>query len=483
MTRPRLELLDEALRQRILGEAYALLEETGVRVQAPVAQELLTAHGATIIDGVARIPRSMIREALASVPHGFALYDRDGNRAVEYGGDAVHFDPGSSCVHVLDSETLQHRESQAADLVRLIQVAEMLPAYAAQSTAMVCADVPSEIGDLYRLFLVLWYSGKPVVTGAFSATTTQRMIELLATDAGSLEALGERPRAIFDVCPSPPLHWSDFAAENLVHLARADVPAEIISVPLAGATAPVTLAGAVVQHSAECLTGVVIHQLARPGARVVWGGAPAIFDMRSGTTPMGAIETAMLDAACSQVGRSLGLPTHGYLCGSDAKVVDAQAGLETGMAALIGVLAGINMISGAGMLDFLACQSAEKLVIDADAIGMAQRFGLGIEARGPSLALEMFAKAGLQGEFLKLKETRSLFRGEQFLPSPVIDRTSLHSWEEAGAHDAFARARARVTELLASYRRPVLGEQREAALRTFMQREAARVGLATLPGT
>jgi trimethylamine--corrinoid protein Co-methyltransferase len=416
------------------------------------------------------------------VPREFALYDRDDTRAVEYGGEAVHFDPGSSCVHVLDPETLQHRESEAADLVRLIQVAEMLPAYAAQSTAMVCADVPSQIGDLYRLFLVLWYSGKPVVTGSFSAATTQGMMDLLAADAGGLEALRARPRAIFDVCPSSPLHWSDFAGDNLVQLARAGVPAEIISVPLAGATAPVTLAGAVVQHAAECLTGVAIAQLACPGARVVWGGAPAIFDMRSGNAPMGAIETAMLDAACAQVGRSLGLPTHGYLCGSDAKVVDAQAGLETGMAALIGVLAGINMISGAGMLDFLACHSAEKLVIDAEAIGMAQRFGRGIEPRGASLALEMFARTGLQGEFLKLKETRSLFRGEQFLPSPVIDRVSLRAWEEAGASDSFARARTRVTELLAQYHRPVLGEAREAALRAIMEREATRVGLTTLPG-
>ncbi len=480
--RARLQLLDPALLDRILGEAFALLMEPGVRVQAAVAQELLAAHGATVAEGVARIPEPVIRAALATVPREFALYDRDGNRAVEYGGEAVQFDPGSSCVHVLDPDTLQHRESQAADLVRLIQVTELLPAYAAQSTAVVCADVPSEIGDLYRLFLVLWYSGKPVVTGAFTATTAQRMIDLLAADAGGLEALQARPRAIFDVCPSPPLHWSDFAGENLVQLARADVPAEIISVPLAGATAPVTLAGAVVQHAAECLTGIVIHQLARPGARVVWGGAPAIFDMRSGNAPMGAIETAMLDAACSQVGKSLGLPTHGYLCGSDAKVVDAQAGLETGMAALIGVLAGINMISGAGMLDFLACQSVEKLVIDAEAIGMAQRLGRGIEPRGTSLALEMFAKVGFTGEFLKLRETRGLFREEQFLPSPVIDRLSFRAWEEAGASDSFTRARARVTSLLGQYRRPELGMAREAALRAIMEREAMAVGLTALPG-
>ena len=480
--RPTLQLLDRELLDRIVGEAFALLMQTGIRVQGSLAKDLLAAHGASIDGDVARIPEPMIRQALATVPRTFSLYDRDGNAAVEYGGNTTHFDPGSSCVHVLDPETLQHRESRAADLVRLVQVAELLPAYAAQSTAVVCADVPRGIGDLYRLFLVLWYSNKPVITGAFSGVTTQRMIDLLAADAGSVEALRAKPRAIFDVCPSAPLHWTDFAGENLVQLARAGVPAEIISVPLAGATAPVTLAGAVVQHAAEVLTGIAIHQIAAPGAPVVWGGAPAIFDMRSGNTPMGAIETAMLDAACSQVGKSLGVPTHGYLCGSDAKIVDAQSGVETGMAALVGVLAGINMVSGAGMLDFLACHSAEKLVIDAEAIGMAQRFGRGIAGREGSLAVEMFAKTGLAGEFLKLRETRALFKEEQFLPSPVTDRGSLHSWEQAGALDSFARARAQVRTLVEQYRRPALGDARERALRAIMEREAATVGLTTLPG-
>ncbi len=134
--RARLQLLDQALLDRILGEAFALLMEPGVRVRAGEVQELLAAHGATVADGVARIPEPLIRAALATVPREFALHDRDGNRAVEYGGEAVQFDPGSSCVHVLDPETLQHRESQSADLVRLIQLAELLPAYAAQSTAM-----------------------------------------------------------------------------------------------------------------------------------------------------------------------------------------------------------------------------------------------------------------------------------------------------------------------------------------------------------
>ena len=112
---------------------------------------------------------------------------------------------------------------------------------------------------------------------------------------------------MFDVCPSPPLIWSAFGARNLIELARAGVPAEMVSMPLAGAAAPVTLIGSIVQHAAECLSGIAIHQLAKPGSPIVWGGAPAIFDMRKGTTPMGAIETAMIDASL-RAGRQVARP-------------------------------------------------------------------------------------------------------------------------------------------------------------------------------
>ena len=291
--------------------------------------------------------------------------------------------------------------------------------------------------------------------------------------------LRRKPRAVFDVCPSPPLNWSEFASQNLVDLARAGVPAEIVSMPLAGATAPVTLAGSVVQHAAECISGITIHQLAQPGAPIVWGGAPAIFDMRTGKTPMGAIETAMLDVACSQVGKYLGLPTHAYLVAGDGRVVDAQVEMESGMSAVLGALAGINMISGAGMLDFLACHSIEKLVIDAEAIASAQRLIEGIEPRTDSLAVAMFAQTGLHGDFLKLKETRALFRKEQHFPSAVIDR-GLPAMDGTSP-DILQRARQRVEELISTYQRHPMAAEREQEMITFAQREAKPFGLEGLP--
>lgn len=480
---PKISLLTEDLVGRVLDEAFQLMLEPGIKVQSAEARQLLAEAGARVDEAseVAHIPEAVARQALQTAPQQFFLYDRNGQPAVQYGGEAVHFDPGSSSVHVLDPQTLEHRPSLTNDLVQIVKLAEILPQYDAQSTAVVCNEVPKAIGDMYRLYLVLLFSSKPIVTGAFSVPTLQAMIDILAIFAGGRTALAEKPQAVFDACPSPPLIWSDFGAQNLIDLARARVPAQMVSMPLAGAASPVTLLGSVVQHAAESISGITIHQLAQPGAPIVWGGAPAIFDMRKGTTPMGAIETAMIDASYAQVGKALGLPTHTYLCASDAKLVDAQAGLESGMTALVGALAGINMISGAGMLDFLACFSPEKLVIDAEAIAMVKRLLRGVEVHTETLATAMFADFNFKGEFLKQKVTRQLFAKEQHLPSPVIERGSIRSWQEQGRLDAFARARASVKELLQAYQPPQMAEEQRAELVQMMAYLAREAGMDELP--
>jgi trimethylamine--corrinoid protein Co-methyltransferase len=258
---PKLTLLSEDLIPRILEEAYQLLLKPGVKVQNAEARRLLAEAGAHVDEEtyVVRIPEQIVKSALGTVPQKFHLYDYDGNPKVEYGGDTVQYDPGSSGITILDPDTFEHKTTETHDLIKLIKVAEQLPQYDAQSTAVVCDDVPKDLHDLYRLYLVLLYSRKPIVTGAFSNSTVNHMINMVAMFAGGQEQLREKPRAIFDVCPSPPLIWSNFGGGNLIALARAGVPAEIVSMPLAGAAAPVTLLGAVTQHAAECLSGITIH--------------------------------------------------------------------------------------------------------------------------------------------------------------------------------------------------------------------------------
>jgi trimethylamine--corrinoid protein Co-methyltransferase len=481
--RPKLQFLSPETIERVIAEAYDLLSDPGVRVHSARALKLLAEHGATVdfAAQVARIPGDLARRAVETAPKSFYLYDAAGQPAVHYGDDDVHFDPGSAAIEIIDHGAKQPRQPVTADCVRFVKLADGLPALDAVATSIVCADVPQEIADLYRLYLVLLYTGKPVVTGAFAVKTWRVMKDLLVTVVGSEKLLAEKPRAVFDVCPSPPLLWSEITCENLMDCALYRVPAELVSMPLTGATGPATLLGAVVQHAAECLSGVTIHQLVNPGAPIVWGGSPAAFDMRTGTTPMGAIETAMIDCSYAEVGKYLGLPTHAYLGLSDAKIVDAQAGFESGICAVLAALTGINMISGPGMLNFESCFSLEKLALDAEIVGMAKRLVAGLTERETPLALDLIRQVGHAGNFIATPHTRRWFRQELFIPSPVVDRDFRRGWEEKGSLDATERAHRRVKEVIAAYEPRALPAEVVRELESITRRAARAAGMERLP--
>ena len=483
MLRPRLELLDKETIERILAEAHELLWDPGVRIHSDEALKLLADAGATVdfASRVANIPAELVAQTVETVPSSFHLHDFEGNPVVHYGDDDVQFGPGSAAIEILDYRATRSRKPVTADFVPYIKLAEMMPELDAVSTALVCSDVPESMADLYRLYLVLRYAKKPVITGAFAVETWSIMKELLVAVAGSEEALVAKPLAVFDVCPSPPLHWSEITCQNMIDCARAGIPAQLVSMPLAGATGPATLVGSVVQHAAECLSGITIHQLARAGSPIVWGGSPAAFDMRTGTPPMGAIETLMIDCAYVQVGKYLGLPTHAYMGMSDAKIVDAQAGFESGIGNILAALARVNMVSGAGMMDFESCFSLEKLVIDNELIGMARRLVRGIDALEDPLASVIMRRVGHAGNFLATEHTRQWFKRELFIPSPVIDRDYRQVWETKGAKDIVQRTHERVEQLVAAYEPKRLPIEVEKELIAITLRVAQERGMRTLP--
>jgi trimethylamine---corrinoid protein Co-methyltransferase len=480
---PKLTFLSPELTAQIIAEAKMVLADLGVRVHNLEGLELLAEAGAAVDfqAQTARIPERITDQALASAPKEFFLYNLTGQPVVHYGGNQVHFDPGSAAVSILDAESGQQRPPTTDDLVKFIKLVEMLPQYDAQSTAFVCRDVAEGIGDLYRLYLALNFMSKPIITGAFGKQTWWVMWEMLCAVAGGEAALAEKPLAVFDVCPSPPLLWSDLTCQNMIDCARKRVPAQLVSMPLAGATAPVTLAGAIVQHAAESLSGIVIHQLAQPEAPIVWGGAPAAFDMRTGTTPMGDPATWLIDCGYIEVGKALSLPTHTYMGATDAKLLDAQSGLESAGGAILGALAGVNMISGAGMIDFLRCQSFEKLVIDAEIIGMAKRLARGIDAHEQPMAYELLRQVGFGAGFLATPHTQRWFRKELHLSSAVIDRSSLDGWQKNGAKSATDRAREQVDRLLVNYKLPPLSNALRQELRDITLRAARACGMDSLP--
>jgi trimethylamine--corrinoid protein Co-methyltransferase len=478
--RPKLDILSEPFIRRIVSEAMDVLGKTGVRIENDEALRLLAEAGCENKGQMVSFKEILVEESLKTTPHSIKVYDRGGEPAMDLEGDAIHFDPGSGALTILDPVTLEEREPVTEDLIRFATLTDALPNLAAQSTEMISTDVPEPMQDRYRLYIALQFSRKPVVTGTFTVESFAIMKDMLVAIRGSEQALREKPLAIFDCCPSPPLKWSNLTCQNLIDAARAGIPAELISMPMTGATAPVTLAGALVQLTAENLSGVVIHQLAHPGSPIIFGGSPSAFDMRTGTTPMGAIETMMISAASVQIGKYLGLPTHAYMGLSDAKIVDGQAGLETGMGALTAALSGANVISGPGMLDFESCQSLEKLVLDNEICGMALRMARGIEARTERLGGDLYGDITDGEHFLTSKETLRWFREEMDRPGPVIDRDTYDNWKSYGEKSAWDRACSEVERILNSHKAEPLPGDSLKALKRIMEDDARRLKT-TLP--
>lgn len=459
---------------RIHEAALTILDEAGVFIDYPRALEHLEAKGARVDKASRRVrlPRDLVEKALGACPSSFTLYDREGNPAFKVGGDDVHFATSSCAVRY--QEGAKAWSSGAEDLVRLTRVADALPHVDLVSTQVVAKEAPKTLADTYRLFLVLANSSKPIITGAFSEHGLWDMKSLL--DAVSDGRTADAPTAIFDACPSPPLKWAAIGAANIMDAAASGLPVEFISMPMPGAATPATLAGSVAVHTAETLSGVVLAQTVRPGTRVIWGGAPVGFDMRYGTAPLSAVEATLIAVAYAQMGKYYGLPTHTYAGLSDSKLVDAQAGLETALSGTLAALARINLIAGAGALDFVGTQSLEKLVVDDECCGLILRAVRGIEVTADTLAKDLIVELGPGGDYLGQKHTRNWFRAESYVPGPVIDRLDRKGWEQAGATDTLTRARERVQAILRDHAPRPLEPDRAARLNAAMRKVMAARG-------
>ena len=480
--RPKVELLSPGLIERIIEEALTILALQGVLVENEQALVLFREAGQDV-DGHRQrvfIKQQLVEQCLRTAPASLTLHDRPGRQSFLVGGDEVHFNPGSAAVTILDPVSNQARKPDTGDLVRFVRLTDSLPHLHFQSTGLVSGDVPEPLADAYRLYIGLLQSTKPVVTGTFRVESFMPMRDLLAAVRGGEKALAERPLAIFDACPSPPLKWSRLTCQSLIDCSRAMIPSELISMGMTGATSPVTLAGTLVQHTAENLSGLVICQLARPGSPVIFGGSPSSFDLRKGTTPMGAVETMMIDLGYTQIGKHLRLPTHAYMALSDAKVNDSQAGLETGMGALLAALAGVNVVSGPGMMNFESCQSLEKLVIDNEICGMAYRLIQGIAHREEPMAAHLFESMPSGMNFLAHPHTRQWYRQEHTFPS-LADRETYDAWAAKGKKTMAERAGEEVRRALKEHQPEILPEDKLRELKEIIVRYARSLGMAVLP--
>lgn len=481
--RPTVRFLSDELIKQIVDEAVSILCTLGVKIHNTEVLSLFSDHGCKVDadEHSVLFTEEVIKSSLKTTPSAFKLYDVLGNETCDLCGYNVYFTPGSTALNILDHKTGDMRSAVTSDFIDFSRLMSRLDHIASTSTAFIVNDVHAEISDSYRLFLSLLYCEKPVVTGAFTIESFDVMKDLQLAVRGSEEALKEKPLTVFSCCPTSPLKWSEVTSQNLIDCARYSIPVEFIAMPLSGFMAPVTLTGTLIQHTAETLSGIVISQLANPGTPILYGGSPAIFDVRYETPPMGAIETMMIDCAYNEIGKHLGLPTQAYISMSDSKQLDAQAGLESGMGATLAALSGINNISAAGMIDFESCQSLEKLVLDNEMYRMTYRMIDGITPRDDFPALPIFQEL-LRDRHLLISEHTLRHRDKEiFLPGPAIDRANRDRWKQQGSQDIGKRLGDEVERMLKSCQPSRLPETAKKELIRLMEKEAHRYGQEQLP--
>ncbi len=471
--RPNVRVLPDALIPSILDEAKRILAEIGVEVRGAAMAARLRDHGLQTRDTVGDGPRvlfppDVVDAAIASAPRRFTLYDRGGRAHADLGGNRVHFVPGSSGLKMLDHRTGETRPADTRDFIEYVRVADGLPHIAYLATAFSTNDLPPEISDAWRLYLVLTNSLKPIVTGAFTEHGVRRMAAMQALFRHDAADLRARPLSIFTITATGFYRYGEDSCQNLIDCVEAGIPVEIVPVTLMGLIAPVTLVGATVMHVADVLAGITLTQIVRPGAPVLFGGAPATFHMKTAVSPMAAIEALALDVAYVEVARFLGLPTQSYMALSEGKFLDAQAGAETFASALLAALAGVNSVSGPGMLDYVLTFSLEKLVLDNELCGQALHFARTTEVKDDLPTIDLVRQLLTDKHLLTAEHTLNHWPRELYLPGAIYDRTNREQWAKAGGQDLQTRARAEVERRLAECTTPPLDPALEVELRRLV---------------
>jgi trimethylamine--corrinoid protein Co-methyltransferase len=278
-----------------------------------------------------------------------------------------------------------------------------------------------------------------------------------------------RPLSIFTITPTGMFRYSHDSCQNLIDCVEWGIPIELVPVTLMGLIAPVTAVGATVMHVADVLAGLTMAQIVKPGTPVLFGGAPAAFHMKTTSAPMAAVESLRLDVAYVKVAKSLGLPTQSYMALSDSKFVDAQGGAEAFASALLAALAGVNSVSGPGMLDYVLVFSLEKLVFDNEVCGQALHFVRDYKPTEDLPTVDLVRQLLQEQHMLIADHTLKYWSEEMYLPGPAFDRLNRDNWQKAGQPTLHQRTLAEVERVLAAYQPVETDSLAVSEMRRLMQ--------------
>jgi trimethylamine--corrinoid protein Co-methyltransferase len=469
---PTMRVLSDEQLQALHEASLDILEATGIAMKNQQARTLLLDAGAWESQGRIKIPPHLITRAIDTAPSRIPMHTREGRLTMPLGGQAVFFGSGSDCPFTIDLDTHQRRKATAADVRRMAHLCDGLDQMDFIMSMGNPANVPPMDVFIHEFISMIRGSVKPNVYTANNRADMEDIYHIACAVAGGEIELREKPFLLLYAEPISPLLFNDESVDKLLFCAERGLPVCYPPSPNTGGGGPVTLAGALALGNAECLVGLMLTQLVRPGTPFLYGMNTAALDMKSAIVAYGAPEWPLGMAACTELARFYHLPAWGAAGATDSKVVDAQAGLEATVSIMAAFLSRCNLVHDAGYIEYGSTSSMEMLVVADEIIRDVRHVMGGVEVSERTLAREAIHRAQPGGGFLADDHTLDNWRWAQWRPS-VIDRLRYDDWAARGCKDMSARANERARKILGTHEVPPLPRAAEEAIAAVTKRREA----------
>lgn len=455
--------------EQIHALVLRLLEELGLS-QITQSLEARAVAAGCWVDGGGRLrfPRALVEDVIARARRSFVLHGIDPQHDLLIGEKRVHTGTGGAAPNIMDFETGKYRESTIADLYDIARLCDRLDNIHWYHRSVVARDAQTPLDlDINTTYACLQGTTKSIAVSYTNGESVRAVIPMLDMVAGGEGRFRDRPFCTAVCCHVvPPMRFATESCETLEAAVEAGMPILLVAADQAGATAPVTLAGAVAQSCAEVLAGLVLAHIVDPQCRAIFAPWPFVSDLRTGAMSGGSGEQALLSAACAQMANYYNLPSSVPAGMTDSKLPDNQAGGEKGYTISLAAHAGASMVHEcAGMQGSLMGSALESYVLDNDLLGAILRTVKGIEVSEDSLSFDVIRDVVLgQGHYLGHPQTFARMKSDYLYPE-IADRRSISAWETSGSRDARDVARNRVREILKEHYPAHISSDTDARIR------------------
>jgi len=464
----------------IHSASLELLSEVGIKIDAQDIRNLLKENGAKVNEEshFVKFPESIVKEHLKTVPQSFKLYGPDGLFHFEVNTSSTQFATIGTPVKIFDATKKNGvRKTVLADTIEQIKVVDSLE-------NIVCSHIdvwPNDISyiTIHARCIYQWVKNtkKPYGLGCLGRLASQDMMNMASIIVGGEDELINRPRFVGFMNPTSPLHLPQIMTNGFAIFTKYKQPTIVAPEALAGASAPVTLAGLLTQTNAEIVGSVILSQILNPGAPVFFGTVSHITDMRTGNSAMGSVEMGLITAGIAQLARFYNIPSRGPGCGTDSKVLDLQNGIERMQTLMLAAQAGVNYITCAGTYEATLVEALELLVIDDDLCGMVKRAIEGIVVNDDTIGIDIIKKVATSEKkgtnYLSERHTRKYMTSELYMPR-LADRTRRSTWHKKGAKDIIERAREKIDQILENHQSNKMTPSVEAELIKYIKEVESR---------